>query len=194
MTSLPHELGILFGFLAACFVVMGVYVIFWRAAEFREERAQKLRRQMLLTRGIHHGRGGIGEKFNHQQHTHVRDMGMGMGLHQRNITPENSASSAMYKENEIGVALTTGLDLDGDVHVHGDGVGVGVGSPRLGPVMSTSSTPGVGSGRDIPVGGINMGSRMNVRQGQGQGGGGRTVRDEMEYGVEMDVLGFLQRR
>ncbi|GKZ36462.1 hypothetical protein AbraIFM66950_007534, partial [Aspergillus brasiliensis] len=157
-------------------------------AEFREERAQKLRRQMLLTRGIHHGRGGIGEKFNHQQHTHVRDMGMGMGLHQRNITPENSASSAGYKENvnEIGVALTTGLDLDGDVD------GVGVGSPRLGPVMSTSSTPGVGSGRDIPVGGINMGSRMNVRQGQGQGGG--TVRDEMEYGVEMDVLGFLQRR
>jgi hypothetical protein len=30
MTSLSHELGILFGFLAACFVVMGVYVFFWR--------------------------------------------------------------------------------------------------------------------------------------------------------------------
>ncbi|PYH31368.1 uncharacterized protein BO87DRAFT_315039 [Aspergillus neoniger CBS 115656] len=194
MTSLSHELGILFGFLAACFVVMGVYVFFWRAAEFREERAQTLRRQMLLTRGIHHGRGGIGEKFiSHQHgHGHVHDGrcldGTSAGLHQRNITPENSASAgsgAMYKgyenenENEIGVALTTGMD-----------VGI-VASPSLGPMTPTSTT-----GREIPVGGLNMGlgSRMNVNQstatGAGVGAGGR---DEVKYGVEMDVLGFLQR-
>ncbi|RAK79273.1 uncharacterized protein BO72DRAFT_446555 [Aspergillus fijiensis CBS 313.89] len=29
MKSLGHELGILFGFLVACFVVMAVYVHFW---------------------------------------------------------------------------------------------------------------------------------------------------------------------
>lgn len=168
------------------------------AAEFREERAQTLRRQMLLTRGIHHGRGGIGEKFiTHHHghgHGHVHDGrcldgsaaggGGAAGLHQRNnnnITPENSASAGsggtMY-ENEIGVALTTGMDV---------GVGI-VASPSLGPMTPTSTT-----GREIPVGGLNvgMGSRMNVNQGAAAAGGGG--RDEMEYGVEMDVLGFLQR-
>ncbi|PWY63571.1 hypothetical protein BO83DRAFT_411773 [Aspergillus eucalypticola CBS 122712] len=194
MTSLSHELGILFGFLAACFVVMGVYVFFWRAAEFREERAQTLRRQMLLTRGIHHGRGGIREKFivsQHHGHGHVHDGrcldgSVGGGLHQRNITPENSASAgtgAMYKqenENEIGVALTTGMD-----------VGI-VASPSLGPMTPTSVS--AGAGREIPVGGgLNMGSRMNFNQGGAGAGAGGAGRDEMEYGVEMDVLGFLQR-
>ncbi|RDH31128.1 hypothetical protein BDQ94DRAFT_172240 [Aspergillus welwitschiae] len=199
MTSLSHELGILFGFLAACFVVMGVYVFFWRAAEFRSEHAQKLRRQMLLTRGIHHGRGGIGEKFN-SQHSHVHDGrcldgSAGLGLHQRNIiiTPENSASAGsgvgMYKENEIGVALTTGMDV--------------VSSPSLGPMTPTSTAVsasgggGGGAGREIPVGIAPIapiGGRMNLGSNVNgvAGGGGR--RDEMEYGVEMDVLGFLQRR
>ncbi|GFN12629.1 uncharacterized protein AtWU_02426 [Aspergillus tubingensis] len=196
MTSLSHELGILFGFLAACFVVMGVYVFFWRAAEFREERAQTLRRQMLLTRGIHHGRGGIGEKFiSHHHghgHGHVHDgrcLDGSTGLHQRNITPENSASAGsgtMYKgfenENEIGVALTTGMD-----------VGI-VASPSLGP-MTPTSVSASGAGREIPVGGLNvgMGSRMNVNQGTATGAGVGAGRDEVEYGVEMDVLGFLQR-
>ncbi|CAK42609.1 hypothetical protein AlacWU_02547 [Aspergillus niger] len=150
MTSLSHELGILFGFLAACFVVMGVYVFFWR----------------------------------------------GLGLHQRNIiiTPENSASAGsgvgMYKENEIGVALTTGMDV--------------VSSPSLGPMTPTSTTVsasggggGAAAGREIPVGVGSIapiGGRMNLGSNVGgvAGGGGR--RDEMEYGVEMDVLGFLQRR
>ena len=150
---------------------------------------------MLLTRGIHHGRGGIGEKFN-SQHSHVHDGrcldgSAGLGLHQRNIiiTPENSASAGsgvgMYKENEIGVALTTGMDV--------------VSSPSLGPMTPTSTTVsasggggGAAAGREIPVGGLNMGmgGRMNVNQGGAAGVGGR---DEVEYGVEMDVLGFLQR-
>ena len=30
MTSLGQELGVLFGFLSACLVVMAVYVYFWR--------------------------------------------------------------------------------------------------------------------------------------------------------------------
>ncbi|KAK1139731.1 hypothetical protein N8T08_011195, partial [Aspergillus melleus] len=30
MSSLGHELGILFGFLVACFVVMAVYIVVWR--------------------------------------------------------------------------------------------------------------------------------------------------------------------
>ncbi|RAH58639.1 hypothetical protein BO85DRAFT_477275 [Aspergillus piperis CBS 112811] len=198
MTSLSHELGILFGFLAACFIVMGVYVFFWRAAEFREERAQTLRRQMLLTRGIHHGRGGIGEKFITHHHGHVHDgrcldgsagaAAAAAGLHQRNnnnyITPENSASAGsggtLYKqenENEIGVALTTGMDV---------GVGI-VASPSLGP-MTPTSVSASGAGREIPVGGL---SRMNVNQGAAAAAG--VGRDEVEYGVEMDVLGFLQR-
>ncbi|RAH49836.1 uncharacterized protein BO95DRAFT_246067 [Aspergillus brunneoviolaceus CBS 621.78] len=52
MKSLGHELGILFGFLVACFVVMAVYVHFWNAAERREAHRDKLRHQMLDTRRV----------------------------------------------------------------------------------------------------------------------------------------------
>lgn len=31
MSSLGHELGVLFGFLLACFVVMAVYIVLWRS-------------------------------------------------------------------------------------------------------------------------------------------------------------------
>ncbi|PYI34056.1 hypothetical protein BP00DRAFT_493493 [Aspergillus indologenus CBS 114.80] len=52
MKSLGHELGILFGFLVACFVVMGVYVYVWHALERREAHRDKLRHQMLDTRRV----------------------------------------------------------------------------------------------------------------------------------------------
>ncbi|OJJ97128.1 hypothetical protein ASPACDRAFT_80620, partial [Aspergillus aculeatus ATCC 16872] len=52
MKSLGHELGILFGFLVACFVVMAVYVHIWNAIERREAHRDKLRHQMLDTRRV----------------------------------------------------------------------------------------------------------------------------------------------
>jgi hypothetical protein len=33
MSSLSHELGILLGFLGACFLIMGVYIFFWRGEQ-----------------------------------------------------------------------------------------------------------------------------------------------------------------
>lgn len=30
ISSLGHELGIMFGFMAACLVIIGIYVLFWR--------------------------------------------------------------------------------------------------------------------------------------------------------------------
>ncbi|KAE8352868.1 hypothetical protein BDV28DRAFT_134409, partial [Aspergillus coremiiformis] len=53
MSSLGHELGIMFAFLTACFVIMGVYIYFWRAFELREARKEKTRREQLTARGFH---------------------------------------------------------------------------------------------------------------------------------------------
>ncbi|OOF91678.1 hypothetical protein ASPCADRAFT_134222 [Aspergillus carbonarius ITEM 5010] len=105
MTSLGQELGVLFGFLSACLVVMAVYVYFWRAVERREEQAQKLRREMLLNRGIHHGRGGIHEKMINQT---------------LNTTTQHH--NQPLPGTEIGVAVTTGM-----------GTAMEIGSPSLGP-------------------------------------------------------------
>ncbi|KAA8648223.1 uncharacterized protein ATNIH1004_004106 [Aspergillus tanneri] len=67
MSSLGHELGILFGFLAACFVVIAVYIVLWREGktviERREEQRERLRKEQLTAKGIHHGRGGVHEKM-----------------------------------------------------------------------------------------------------------------------------------
>ncbi|PKY05530.1 hypothetical protein P168DRAFT_288991 [Aspergillus campestris IBT 28561] len=62
ITSLGHELGIMFGFMAACVVIMVIYVIFWRAAEKREEAHQAHRRERLAAQHAHdfQARGGIG--------------------------------------------------------------------------------------------------------------------------------------
>ncbi|KAJ5770341.1 uncharacterized protein N7511_002392 [Penicillium nucicola] len=49
MPSLGHELGLMFGFLALCGVVMGVYVVVWRAFENRLQ-VQEFARKALLVR------------------------------------------------------------------------------------------------------------------------------------------------
>ncbi|RAL04772.1 uncharacterized protein BO80DRAFT_441623 [Aspergillus ibericus CBS 121593] len=172
MTSLGHELGVLFGFLTACFVVMAVYVYFWRAAETREEHAQSLRREMLLNRGIHHGRGGIHEKMMNQFST--------------TATATASSSHNPYIQqqplpgNEIGVAVTTGM-----------GTAMEIGSPSLGParMINIHSRRG-GKG---PEGGVGVGG-SGVGRGNDGGGMGMEMDADVdaEVGVEMDVLGFLQ--
>ncbi|PLB40613.1 uncharacterized protein BDW47DRAFT_123625 [Aspergillus candidus] len=64
ITSLGHELGIMFGFMAACVVIVVIYVIFWRAAEKREEAHQAHRRERLAAQHARdyqaRGGGGIG--------------------------------------------------------------------------------------------------------------------------------------
>ncbi|KAE8146351.1 hypothetical protein BDV25DRAFT_143798 [Aspergillus avenaceus] len=61
MSSLGHELGILFGFLAACFIVMGLYVMLWRSMERREALREKVRREQFAAR-LHSSRGAGPEK------------------------------------------------------------------------------------------------------------------------------------
>lgn len=63
MSSLGHELGIMFIFLAACFLIIGVYVYFWRAFERREAHRENTRKERLTARRFHNGRGGIHEKL-----------------------------------------------------------------------------------------------------------------------------------
>ncbi|PYI06799.1 hypothetical protein BO78DRAFT_418447 [Aspergillus sclerotiicarbonarius CBS 121057] len=170
MTSLGHELGVLFGFLSACFVVMAVYVYFWRAAEHREEHAQALRREMLLNRGIHHGRGGIHEKMMNQATTATTTT---------TITSSSSTAAAHNQQqplpgSEIGVAVTTGI-----------GSAMEIGSPSLGPARMINLHRN--RNKDQIQG--------NSRYGGGGGGGGDAdegVEMDADVGVEMDVLGFLQ--
>ncbi|KAL4787922.1 hypothetical protein BJX76DRAFT_249013 [Aspergillus varians] len=64
---IARELGVLFGFLLASLVMMSVYAVIWRAVERREEERDRLRRQNLIARGVHHGRGGIHEKMLDQE-------------------------------------------------------------------------------------------------------------------------------
>ncbi|KAI9373681.1 hypothetical protein BJX61DRAFT_373553 [Aspergillus egyptiacus] len=61
--SIAREIGILFGFLVASLVIMAVYAVIWRFVERREEQRDKLRREQLVARGVHHGRGGLHEKM-----------------------------------------------------------------------------------------------------------------------------------
>ncbi|BAE60398.1 hypothetical protein BDV35DRAFT_381206 [Aspergillus flavus] len=63
MSSLGHELGVMFAFLAACFVIMGLYVFFWRAFERREAQKEKARKERFTRRDVHHERSGIPEKI-----------------------------------------------------------------------------------------------------------------------------------
>ncbi|PWY72251.1 hypothetical protein BO94DRAFT_589828 [Aspergillus sclerotioniger CBS 115572] len=166
MTSLGHELGVLFGFLSACFVVMAVYVYFWRAAERREDQAQKLRREMLLNRGIHHGRGGIHEKMLNQTLTTQHPP------HQQQNTPLPGA--------EIGVVVTTGM-----------GTAMEIGSPSLGParMVNIHRKPVNNQGNSNGYGG-GEGNGNGVRDGAGVEIDADADADA-DVGVEMDVLGFL---
>ncbi|KAH8696678.1 hypothetical protein BGW36DRAFT_408487 [Talaromyces proteolyticus] len=62
MPSLGHELGIMFGFLAACVLTVGVYYIFWQASQQRAAARDDARRKDLRARGFHHERGGYHDK------------------------------------------------------------------------------------------------------------------------------------
>ncbi|KAE8380116.1 hypothetical protein BDV26DRAFT_258021 [Aspergillus bertholletiae] len=63
ISSLGHELGVMFAFMAACFVVMGLYVFFWRAFERREAQREKARKERFTARGVRDGRRDIPEKM-----------------------------------------------------------------------------------------------------------------------------------
>ncbi|KAL2862740.1 uncharacterized protein BJX67DRAFT_290926 [Aspergillus lucknowensis] len=73
-SSVPigRELGILFGFVAASLVITAVYSLIWRAVERRDEERDRLRKERLVARGVHHGRGGLHEKMLDQEVLRVR--------------------------------------------------------------------------------------------------------------------------
>ncbi|KAL1969714.1 hypothetical protein VTN77DRAFT_8267 [Rasamsonia byssochlamydoides] len=63
MPSLGQELGIMFGFLAACVLTVGVYYVVWQAAQRRAAIKDEARRAELRARGFHNERGGYHEKM-----------------------------------------------------------------------------------------------------------------------------------
>ncbi|CRG83712.1 hypothetical protein PISL3812_01067 [Talaromyces islandicus] len=62
MVSLRHELGIMFGFAAACILTVGVYYVFWQSSQRRAAARDDARSKDLRARGFHHERGGYHDK------------------------------------------------------------------------------------------------------------------------------------
>ncbi|KAI9678542.1 MAG: hypothetical protein M1817_005599 [Caeruleum heppii] len=52
MVSTAHELGVLFGFVAAMIVSMAAYAIGWQLVQKRIEKQDAMRRQALSEKGI----------------------------------------------------------------------------------------------------------------------------------------------
>ncbi|GIJ89282.1 hypothetical protein Asppvi_008219 [Aspergillus pseudoviridinutans] len=52
MPSLGHELGVMFGFIVACLLIMAVYIYFWRAADRRDKQRDKDRQRELAQRAF----------------------------------------------------------------------------------------------------------------------------------------------
>ncbi|PWY88981.1 hypothetical protein BO70DRAFT_359284 [Aspergillus heteromorphus CBS 117.55] len=196
MSSLGHELGTLFGFLSACFVVMGVYVYFWRAAEHRDEKAEQLRRQMLLTRGIHHGQGGVREKIllqtrppnqplPGQPQSSTQSQSNLQSIGTLSATPSQSIfqSQSNLQSPQQRTFVELGSEGEGGP---GDGGGRGWRSPggvsSLSPSPSPVTVPGVGVGG---VGG-GMAKRVNLNAASLATKLGNPPREE---DVEMDTFG-----
>ncbi|KAL4968385.1 uncharacterized protein BDV14DRAFT_153507 [Aspergillus stella-maris] len=99
-----RELGILFGFLFASLVIMAVYTVIWRAIERRVEIQDRLRRESLVAKGVHHGRGGLHEK--------MLDREVFMG---RAELPDHDGDDY------------PGFDINRDMRMDGTGIGVGIG-------------------------------------------------------------------
>ncbi|PKX99448.1 uncharacterized protein P174DRAFT_437908 [Aspergillus novofumigatus IBT 16806] len=70
MPSLGHELGVMFGFIVACLLIMAVYIYFWRAADRRDKQRDKDRQRDLAQRAFRYERfpgvGGPREKMHRE--------------------------------------------------------------------------------------------------------------------------------
>jgi len=64
--SLHRELGIMFGFFAACILTVALYYIFWQMSQRRAAARDEARRKDLRARGFHHERGGYHDKALHR--------------------------------------------------------------------------------------------------------------------------------
>ncbi|GAM35030.1 hypothetical protein TCE0_015f03013 [Talaromyces pinophilus] len=66
--NIRQELGIMFGFMAACILTVAVYYIFWQdeASQRRAAARDEARRKDLRARGFHHERGGYHDKALHR--------------------------------------------------------------------------------------------------------------------------------
>ncbi|EAW19186.1 uncharacterized protein NFIA_091450 [Aspergillus fischeri NRRL 181] len=60
MPSLGHELGVMFGFIVACLLIMAVYIYFWRAADRRDKQRDKDRQRELAQRAFRYERFRVG--------------------------------------------------------------------------------------------------------------------------------------
>ncbi|RHZ43176.1 uncharacterized protein CDV56_100472 [Aspergillus thermomutatus] len=64
MPSLGHELGVMFGFIVACLLIMAVYIYFWRAADRRDKQRDRDRQRDLARRA-----------FRFERHERLREWG-----------------------------------------------------------------------------------------------------------------------
>ncbi|KAL4753245.1 hypothetical protein BDW72DRAFT_169161 [Aspergillus terricola var. indicus] len=105
-SSVPiaRELGILFGFLLASLVIMGVYAVIWRGIERAEEEKDRVRRERLLAQGVHHGRGGIHEKMLNQDGF----KGRSEGLRSDGVHGTGDGNESEVRRNGAGVMVGQG--------------------------------------------------------------------------------------
>ncbi|KAL4801169.1 hypothetical protein BDV19DRAFT_384180 [Aspergillus venezuelensis] len=143
-----RELGILFGFLFASIVIMAVYTVIWRAIERRVETQDRLRRESLVAKGVHHGRGGLHEK--------MLDREVFMG---RAELPDHDGDD--YSD----------FDKNGDMGMDGTGIGVGIrpgirSQSRTRMSVRDESQTRIGSSTGSGVQSPGVGSRVQSPLGQ----------------------------
>lgn len=142
MSSLGHELGILFGFLAACIAIMVIYTVVWQRTPSlpsfstvaslinvtytviqRKTASRDLaRRKDLHAKGFHRDRAGIHEK-----------------MLDRYASPVHRAELPVDESDTIGVAVTAS-----------GAKALSIGFERtMSPLSSVSSAPGVKKGSGV---------------------------------------------
>ncbi|KAL1987012.1 hypothetical protein VTN96DRAFT_5168 [Rasamsonia emersonii] len=109
--SLRDELGIMFGFIAACVLTVGVYYVLWQAIQRREAVKDEARRAELRARGFHHERGGYHEKMLNRFNTNADQSQAQL---QFLTQPSSLHSSPTPRTAAAGARNTTNRALDDD--------------------------------------------------------------------------------
>ncbi|KAK2759125.1 hypothetical protein FQN54_003224 [Arachnomyces sp. PD_36] len=104
---LGQELGVMFGFMGFCILMVGVYWFVWQAAQRRASRKEAARRDALSARGINEK--GVDQHGN-QVHGLREDMGY------------NSSNPSRSPRPDEGLGIGTGA---------GTGSGIGRVSPQF---------------------------------------------------------------
>ncbi|CAL5873312.1 uncharacterized protein PFLUO_LOCUS7583 [Penicillium psychrofluorescens] len=99
MSSLGHELGIMFGFIGACAFTLVAYTLFWRGAQRRAKEEDLDRRKAFHTRGtqrLHDAAGGATGVFDKDLYG---PFGPGVGMR---MGGKSSSTSSPSNSNHNG--------------------------------------------------------------------------------------------